>query len=106
MAAPANFKRAAFDAAAGNIALVAAVSGKKIALHAIIMAADTADGTFAIEDGSGGTRLIGRMEVLIDQQIVLPFSPVPWAVTSVNTVLNLEATTTGAAGVVIYAEID
>ena len=101
-----NFKTKPFDGAAGDIAVVDAVSGKKIALHGYVIAADTANGSMRFEDGAGGTALTGSMEMLIDAAVVAPFSNVPWAIGSVNTTLSLEATSTGLAGHIIYSEID
>lgn len=106
MAAPPVFKRANFDAAAGDIAVVAAAgAGIKIAVHAYVVVMDAANGTYRFEDGAAGTALTGIIDTTIDAPVVVPFSPVPYMITSANTALSLEATTAGAAGHIIYSEV-
>lgn len=100
------YKRAKFDGAAGDIAVVAAVTGKKIRVHGLLVTTDTANGTARWEDGAGGTDLSGVWDMTVDSPVVLPFCEVGWFQTSAATALSLEATTGGMAGVVIYSEID
>ncbi len=98
-------KFANFDAAAGDIVLVAAVAGKRIRLLCACIACDVTGGTIRFEDGAGGSALSGLMEVILDDHFILPFNPVGWLQTSTNTALNLEAVTTGAAGMLTYVEV-
>lgn len=100
-----NFKTALINGAAGDIAVVAAVTGKKIAVHGYVMGMRAA-GSLRWEDGAAGTALTGIIEMLADTPYACPFSPIPWFVGSTNTALSLEATTGGADGHIIYALID
>ena len=98
-----QYNTAAFDAAAGDISVVAADANNKINVHAFVIVQDTADSTWRWEDGAGGTALTGIMESKIDESVVVPFSEVPWFSTSLNTALSLEAATGAAAGFIIYS---
>ena len=98
------YKNAKFDGAAGDVSVVAGVAGTKIQLHAAVISFDTADAIFRWEDGAGGTALSGLMENTIDTTVVLPFSEVPWFVTTAGNALSIEATTSGVGGHVIYSE--
>lgn len=83
--------RAIIDAAAsGDNTLVAAQgAGNAIRVHQLfLIAAGTVNVRF--ESGAGGTALTGQMNLVANTGFVLPFSPVPWFVTSDNALLNLE----------------
>lgn len=99
-------KYAIIDAASsGDNTIVAAVASKKLlVLGCVIIAAGAVNVRF--EDGAGGTALSGQMNLTTNSGFTAPFSEIGWAVTSTNTLLNLELS--GAVSVdgwLIYAEI-
>jgi hypothetical protein len=86
-------KRAAVNAASsGDNTLVAAVSGRKIKVLALVLAAASAVNV-RLESGAGGTALTGVMSLTTsDLKVVLPPS-VPgyhWCETAAGALLNLE----------------
>ena len=99
-------KRAVIDAASsGNNTVVAAVTGKKIRVLALVMTMTGTAVTIRFEDGASGTALAGQMQPTQGQTVTLPFNPVGWFETSAATLLNLEL---GGAqsvdGVLVYIE--
>ena len=104
------YKHAAFDGAAGDIQVIAAVANHRIAVHAYVVTQDAANGTIRWESEAAGTALSGIMETAIDSPVVVPFSEVPWFITDAEASgtdddLSLEAGTAGAAGHIIYSLI-
>jgi len=83
-------KFAVIDAASsGDNTLVAAVTSKKIRVHALyLVSAGTVNVRF--ESGASGTALSGQMNLVANTGFVLPFNPVGWFETASNTLLNLE----------------
>ena len=99
-------KRAVIDAASsGNNTVVAAVTGKKIRVLALVMTMTGTAVTIRFADGASGTALTGQMQPTQGQTVTLPFNPVGWFETSAATLLNLEL---GGAqsvdGVLVYIE--
>lgn len=99
-------KRAVIDnATSGNNTLVAAVTGKKIAVHALLIVATDAV-TIRLESGAGGTALTGQMTHAAASGEVLPWSLVPWVETAAGALLNLELSgAVSADGVLLYTEV-
>jgi hypothetical protein len=93
------------DAASGNNTLVAAVASKKIRVLSLFMvSAGTVNARF--EDGAGGAALTGQMNLVANTGFVLPFNPVGWFETSVNTLLNLELSAAiSVDGSLVYVEV-
>lgn len=91
--------------ASGDNTIVAAVSGKKIRVLAMVLVGEAAGGA-AFEDGAGGSELSGQMKFAAGTVIVFPFNPLGWMETTANTILNLE---TDAAvivrGCLTYVEV-
>ena len=85
--------------------ILAAVTGKKIAVHGYVLVNDTADATYEFEDGLSGTGLSGLIQTKIDEPVVVPFSPVAWFIGTAATLLNLVASVGTVTGHLIYAEV-
>lgn len=99
-------KFAIIDAAtSGDNTLVAAVASKKIrVLSLFLIAAGTVNARF--ESGTGGTALSGQMNLVANAGFVLPFNPVGWFETAVNTLLNLELSAAiSVDGGLVYVEV-
>lgn len=99
-------KFAIIDAAtSGDNTLVAAVASKKIRVVALyLVAAGTV--TVRFESGAGGTALSGQMNLVANTGFALPFSPVGWMETAVNTLLNLElSAAVSVDGSLVYVEV-
>lgn len=99
-------KYAAIDAASsGDNTLVAAVAGKKIRVVSVfIVAAGSVNVRF--EDGAAGTALTGQMNLTTNSGFTLPFNPVGWFETSINTLLNLELSgAVSVDGCLTYVEV-
>jgi len=99
-------KRAVIDdASSGDNTLVAAVTGKKIRVLALVATMTGTAVTIRFEDGAVGTALTGQMGPTAGQTLVFPFNPVGWFETSDSTLLNMEL---GGAqsvdGVLVYIE--
>lgn len=98
-------KFAVIDAAtSGDNTLISAVASKKIRVLAVfLIAAGTVTARF--ESGAGGTALTGQMNLIANTGFVLPFSPVGWFETAVNTLLNLELSgAVSVDGSLVYVE--
>jgi hypothetical protein len=103
-------KRAPINAsAAGNNEIVAAVTGKSIAVLAVIlMAADTVTATIYSDNQSGGTALSGPLPLGASGGFVLPAATDPaacWFKTAAGKKLNLYLSAAKqVSGAVIYYE--
>jgi hypothetical protein len=92
-------------ATTGDNTIIAAVADKKIRVLAMFGTADVA-GTVRFEDGVSGTALTGQVNIADTGGYVLPFNPVGWFETSVNTLLNIELVTSGNFdGSITYIEV-
>ncbi len=92
----------------GNNTLVAAVTGKQIAILGLALMA-AGDVTATIQDGAGGTALIGPFDLsAAGYHFILPVAPLyaPWAIGTAATLLNM-ALNAGVqvGGVLVYAEV-
>ena len=88
----------------GDNEVVAAVAGKEIVVHQLLM---ISSGTVNIrfESGAGGTELVGLMELTAQVGFVLPFSPVGWFRTAAGVLLNLElSAAVSVGGTLAYSE--
>lgn len=99
-------KRAIIDhAGSGDNELVAAVSGKKIRVHDVVL---ISSGTVTVrfESGAGGTALTGQMQLTAQTGFAPGFSPVGHFETAAGAALNLELS--GAVSVdgwLVYQEV-
>lgn len=76
-------------ASSGDNTLLAAVTGRKIRVHALfLVSAGTV--TVRFESGASGTALTGQMNMVANSGFVLPFNPAGWFETAPATLLNLE----------------
>lgn len=83
-------KFAIIDAAtSGDNTIVAAVTGKKIRVHAAYLVASAAV-TVRWESGASGTALSGQMQLAANGGFVLPYNSEGWFETAAATLLNLE----------------
>lgn len=100
-------KYAAIQAAsAGDNTLVAAVTGKKIRVLAMVLVATGGANTVRIESGPGTAQLTGLMDLIADGQLVLPYNPLGWFETAAAALLNLElSAATAVAGALTYVEV-
>jgi hypothetical protein len=99
-------KFAIIDAAtSGDNTLVAAVASKKIrVLSLMLVAAGTV--TVRFESGASGTALSGQMNLVANSGFTLPFNPLGWFETAVNTLLNLELSgAVSVDGMLTYVEV-
>ena len=98
-------KRAIISGGAGDIAVVAAVAGKKIRVLQFYIR-QSAAGTLRWESGAGGTALTGVMvTTTADLVCESGFCPVGCLETVAGQALSLEAATAGAMGWVVYQEV-
>ena len=101
-----TFKTALINAAAvGDRSAVAAVSGKKIAVHGYVIMTDATGGTFRWESVAGGTALSGVFILPAGKELVLPFSEVPWFKTASGVALSMEVGAGDIDGHLIYSEV-
>lgn len=92
-------------ATSGNNTIVAAVTDKKIRVHALFIVAAAAV-TVRFEDGAGGTARTGQMDLAANGGFVLPFNPAGWFETSASTLLNLELSgAISVGGSLTYTEV-
>lgn len=82
-----------------DTAVIAAVSGAKIAVHQLALSADgtATDITFNTKPSGAGTAISCKFSCAADGGIVLPYSPIPWFVTAAGEGLSA---TTGAGATV------
>ncbi len=94
-------------ASTGDNTLVAAVTGKKIRVIALVLVASGGANTVALESDASGTALTGRMDIIDNGQLVLPYNPAGWCETATAKLLNLElSTNTSVAGVLDYVTLE
>jgi hypothetical protein len=89
----------------GDNTLVSAVADKKIRVVALFL---VAGGTVNVrfEDGAGGSALTGQMNLVANTGFCLPYNPVGWFETGVNTLLNLELSAAESVdGSLTYIEV-
>jgi hypothetical protein len=95
------------NATSGDNTLVAAVTGKRIRVLAMIAVMTGTAVTIRFESGAGGTALTGQMQPTAGGGFVLPYNPIGWFETAASELLNMEL---GGAqsvdGVLRYVEID
>lgn len=93
-------------ATSGDNTIVAAVTGKKIRVLAM-MAIMTGTGvTIRFESGAGGTALTGQMQPTQGGGFVLPFNPVGWFQTAAGSLLNMELSGAQSVdGCLVYIEV-
>jgi hypothetical protein len=99
-------KFAIIDAAtSGDNTLLAAVTSKKIRVHALwLVAAGTVNVRF--ESGAGGTALSGQANLVANTGFVLDWNPAGWFETASNTLLNLELSAAiSCDGGFLYTEV-
>lgn len=77
------------ESSSGNNTLVAAVPTKKIRVLALFLVVTDAI-VVRFEDGASGTALSGQMSLANNSGFVLPYNPLGWFETGVNTLLNME----------------
>jgi hypothetical protein len=103
-----GLKRAAISGtvgAPGNITLVAAVTGKIIRVHQVLVAS-TAGVSIKFQSGTGGTDLTGAIPLAANGGFSADFNPVGHFQTASATLLNLNIS--GAAtvgGWLVYSEV-
>lgn len=99
-------KFAIIDAASsGDNTLITAVAAKKIRVLALmIVSAGTVN--VRLESGAAGAALSGQMNLVVNSGFTLPFNPVGWCETAVNTLLNLElSAAVSCDGLLTYIEV-
>ncbi|MFA9227982.1 MAG: hypothetical protein ACEQR7_06075 [Agathobacter rectalis] len=85
-------------ASSGNNTLIAAVSGKKIrVLGGFLSFSGTVNAKF--QSGAGGTELTNLIYGVAGSTPPIPFSPIGWFETAVNTLLNLNLSASTAVSV-------
>jgi hypothetical protein len=89
----------------GNNTLVAAVASKKIrVVAATFMSNGTVNAKF--QSGAGGTDLTGLYYMVANTGGVLPYNPVGWFETAVNTLLNFNLSgAVAVGGSLTYVEV-
>jgi hypothetical protein len=91
----------------GDNTLVAAVSGKKIRVLALVLVASGGANTVRLESAASGTALTGQMDLVSDGQLILPYNPAGWCETVAGQLLNLELSAgTSVAGVLTYVTLE
>ena len=101
-----TFKAALINAAAAaDREAVAAVSGKKIAVHGYVVMTDATGGTFRWESAAGGTALSGVFILPAGGKLILPFSEVAWFTTAAGAALSMEVGAGAIDGHLIYSEV-
>lgn len=101
----AEVKRAIISGGAGDVAVVAAVTGKKIRLISAYIR-QSAAGTVRFESGAGGTALSGVMVTTTADLVVdLPVNMFGHVQTAAGEALSIEAGTAAVMGLCTYQEI-
>lgn len=92
-------------ASSGDNTVVSAVASNKIrVVAAFLVSAGSVNVRF--ESGASGTALTGQMNLVANTGFVLPYNPLGWFETGVNTLLNLElSAAVSVDGVVQYVEV-
>lgn len=103
-----GIKRAIIDAAgSGDNTLVAAVTNKRIRVHALFLVMTGTLVTIRFESGAGGTALTGQMTPLKGHDLVLPWNPAGWFETAHSTLLNMElGDAQSVGGALVYSEVN
>ena len=97
-------KRAIIDQGAGDTAVVAAVSGKKIRVLSYYLV-PAGSGVYRFESTAGGDALTGQMTPADGTPIAANFNPLGHFETNAGEPLNLEAATAGCDGHLMYIEV-
>lgn len=94
-------------ATGGDNTLVAAVTGKRIRVHSLILVASGGANTVRLESGASGTAMTGQMNLAANGQLVLPHAAGGWFQTAVAALLNLElSAATAVAGSIGYSLVE
>lgn len=89
----------------GNNTILAAVTGKHIRVLALYLVANGSVNA-KWQSGAGGTDLTGLAYLIANSGMVLPFNPVGWFQTAVNTLLNLNLSgAVAVGGTLVYVEV-
>jgi hypothetical protein len=98
-------KYAKITAAIGTTSLVAAVTGTKIRVLALVLTQEpNAAGSVTFKSAS--TAITGEMLTLtVPHHLVLPFSPAGWFETAAGEALQITAVGTIANGTLVYDEV-
>lgn len=92
-------------AAASDNALVAAVTGKRIRVHSIVLVATGGANTATLR--SAANAISGAMDLGSDGQLVLNHNPAGWCQTAAGEALNLLlSAATAVAGLLTYSLIE
>ena len=98
-------KRAIISGAAGDVAVVAAVTGRKIRVLQFYLH-QAAAGTIRFESGAGGTALTGVMVTTAETLAINPgFNPFGHFETVAGESLSIEAATGAVQGWCVYQEV-
>ena len=91
----------------GNNTLVAAVTGKKIRVLAVVLVASGGANTVRFESDADGTALTGQMDIADNGQLVLSYNGEGWFESDVvSELLNLElSAATAVEGCLVFQEI-
>lgn len=91
-------------ATGGDNTLVAAVTGKRIRVHSLVLVATGGANNARLESGASGTAMTGIMGLGANGQLVLPHSAAGWCQTAAAALLNLElSAATAVAGLLGYS---
>lgn len=94
-------------ASSGDNTLVAAVTGEKIRVLALVLVASGGANTVRLESGASGTALTGQMDIGDNGQLILPYNPAGWCETAAAALLNLElSAATAVAGLLAYVTVE
>lgn len=94
-------------ATGGDNTLVAAVTGKKIRVIALVLVASGGANSVRLESGASGTAITGVMDIIDNGQLVLPYNPAGWCETAAAALLNMElSAATAVAGVLGYVTVE
>lgn len=94
-------------AVGGDNTLVAAVTGKKLRVVALVLVASGGANSARLESGASGTAITGVMDIIDNGQLVLPFNPAGWCETAASALLNLElSAATAVGGLLAYVTVE
>ena len=99
-------KRAVIDTAtSGDTTIVAAVTGKRIRVHSVVLVGGGSV-TARFESGAGGTALTGQMTLATGSVVEMGWNPAGWFETADGALLNLELSgATTVDGCIVYSEV-
>ncbi len=87
--------------------LVAAATGKRIRVMALILVASGGANNTRLQSGAGGTAMTGVMNLAANGQLVMPYNEAGWCETAVAALLNLDlSAATLVAGVLTYVTVE